>query len=142
MLKRITTNLMVEDVAKTIRFYEDVLGFQTLTTVPGTDEGELGFAIVRRDAVELMFQSRKSLSENVPALTGAPIGASQTLFIDVENIDNLYRQLQGKVTIVVDMHTTFYSTKEFYFRDINGYILSFAESLDTKSAEQSGETEA
>jgi hypothetical protein len=27
----------------------------------------------------------------------------------------------------VDLHTTFYGTQEFYFRDINGYILSFSE---------------
>jgi uncharacterized glyoxalase superfamily protein PhnB len=125
MLKKLTPNLMVEDVEKTIRFYGDVLGFETLTTVPGQDE--IGFAIVSRDGVELMFQSRKSLSENVPALTGCQIGASQTLYIEVSDIERLYSQLKGQVKIVVDLHTTFYGTKEFYFRDINDYILSFSE---------------
>ena len=74
-----------------------------------------------------MFQSRKSLSENVPALTGCQIGASQTLYIEVSDIERLYSQLKGQVKIVVDLHTTFYGTKEFYFRDINDYILSFSE---------------
>ena len=39
----------------------------------------------------------------------------------------LVEQLRDKVEIVVDLHTTFYGTQEFYFRDLNGYILSFSE---------------
>ena len=125
MLKKLTPNLMVEDVARTIAFYREVLGFQVLTTLP--EQEPFDFAIVQRDSVELMFQSRASLSDNVPALTGAPIGASQTFYIDVEGIRDLYQALHDKVEIVVDFHTTFYGTQEFYFRDINGYILSFSE---------------
>ncbi len=34
------------------------------------------------------------------------------------------------VEIVADLHTTFYGTREFYFRDCNGYILSFSEAGD------------
>jgi lactoylglutathione lyase len=125
MLKKLTPNFMVEDVRKTIAFYQEVLGFSVLTTVEDGDE--IGFAILQRDQIELMFQSRKSLSENVPALSGSAIGASQTLYIEVSNIEDLYKMLRDKVEIVVDMHSTFYGTREFYFKDINGYILSFSE---------------
>lgn len=127
MLKKLTPNMMVEDVQKTIDFYRDVLGFQVITTVPG--ENEVGFAIMQRDGVELMFQSRNSLSDNVPALTGSIIGASQTFYIEVAGVTQLYEQLKDKVEIVVAMHDTFYGTREFYFRDINGYILSLSEPL-------------
>ena len=127
MLKKLTPNFMVEDVRKTLDFYRDVLGFETVTTVDNGDE--IGFAIVCRDDVEMMFQSRASLSENVPALTGSAIGASQTLLIEVSGIEQLYEQVRGKVEIVVDMHKTFYGTQEFYFRDVNGYILSFQEAV-------------
>ena len=125
MLKKLTPNLMVEDVQQTLAFYTEVLGFTVLTTVP--EHPPLGFAIVQRDQVTLMFQSRPSLSENVPALTGSPIGASQTFYIEVEGVLDLYEALHGKVEIVVDLHKTFYGTQEFYFRDCNGYILSFSE---------------
>ena len=127
MLKKLTPNFMVEDVRKTIAFYQDILGFEVVTTVE--DDDEIGFAIMHRDQIELMFQSRKSLSENVPALTGSTIGASQTLYIEVTGIDQLYEQLQDKVAVVVDMHNTFYGTREFYFKDLNGYILSFSEAV-------------
>jgi lactoylglutathione lyase len=125
MLKKLTPNLMVEDVARTLAFYREMLGFEVLTTLP--DQEPFDFAIVQRDGVELMFQSRASLSQNVPALTGSPIGASQTFFIEVTGILDLYEALRDQVEIVVDLHTTFYGTQEFYFRDINGYILSFSE---------------
>jgi uncharacterized glyoxalase superfamily protein PhnB len=126
MLKKLTPNLMVEDVARTLAFYRETLDFQVITTLP--EQEPFDFAIVQRDGVELMFQSRLSLSENVPALTGSPIGASQTFYIEVTGISDLYESLREKVEIVVDFHTTFYGTQEFYFRDINGYILSFSES--------------
>lgn len=125
MLKKLTPNLMVEDVQQTLSFYSDVLGFKVLMTLP--DQPPFGFAIVQRDQVELMFQSRSSLSENVPALMGHPIGASQTFYIEVQGLTKLYENLRNKVDIVVDLHTTFYGTQEFYFRDVNGYILSFTE---------------
>jgi lactoylglutathione lyase len=125
MLKKLTPNLMVEDVAQTLTFYKDVLGFEVVMTLPETTPFD--FAIVSRDGVELMFQSRQSLSENVPALTGSPIGASQTFYVEVSGISDLYEQLRDKVEIVVDLHTTFYGTQEVYFRDINGYVLSFSE---------------
>ena len=125
MLKKLTPNLMVEDVSRTIAFYEDILGFEAVMTLPET--APFDFAIVQRDGVELMFQSRQSLSESVPALAGSAIGASQTFYIEVTGITDLYKQLQDKVEIVVDLHTTFYGTREVYFRDINGYILSFSE---------------
>ena len=125
MLKKLTPNLMVEDVGWTLDFYRETLGFEILTTLP--KQAPFDFAIVQRDGVELMFQSRLSLSENVPALTGSPIGASQTFYIEVTGIRDLYESLRDKVEIVVDFHTTFYVTQEFYFRDINGYIISFSE---------------
>ena len=126
MLKKLTPNLMVENVAETLAFYRETLGFEIVTTLP--EKEPFDFAIVHRDGVELMFQSRLSLSENVPALTGSAIGASQTFYIEVEGIRDLYEALREKVEIVVDFHTTFYGTQEFYFRDPNGYILSFSES--------------
>ena len=127
MLKKLTPNLMIEDVERTLSFYRDVLGFNVVTTLP--DSAPFDFAIVQRDGVELMFQSRPSLSENVPALTGGPIGASQTFYIEVSGLRDLYEQIRDKLEIVVDFHTTFYGTQEVYFRDINGYTPSFSEAV-------------
>jgi len=47
----------------------------------------------------------------------------------VEGIQSLYEAIKDKVTIVRDMHTTFYGTQEFYMQDCNGYLLSFSEDV-------------
>ncbi len=127
MLKALTPNLMVENVREAVDWYSSVLGFQADTEVPG-DDGPV-FAIMRRDGVVLMFQARTSLEADLPLLRGVPIAASQTLYIDVDNVEELRRQVDGKATIVKELHDTFYGAREFYCTDLNGYILSFSQSI-------------
>jgi len=73
MLKKLTPNLMVEDVRRTIGFYRDVLGFEPLSTVP--EEGQVDWAMMRRDGVEIMCQARSSLAAELPAFTACPSAA-------------------------------------------------------------------
>jgi uncharacterized glyoxalase superfamily protein PhnB len=117
---------MVEDVNRTIDFYKDILGFQVITTVPET--GTFVWAMLGRNDVTMMFQARQSLGEEIPTLKERPIGASLTLYTDIEGIDELYASLQGKVKIVQDMHITFYHAREFAIEDCNGYVITFSES--------------
>jgi len=97
-LKKLTPNLMVEHVNDTVTFYKDVLGFTLLASVP--EEGEFNWAMMKRDTVEMMFQSRASLTGDVPIFQGKEIGGSLTLYIDVEDIKGLYAQAQNRVTNV------------------------------------------
>lgn len=126
--KKITPNIMVEDVNKTVEFYRNVLSFEVLATVPET--GQFDWAMLKRDGVEIMFQSRPSLSGELPVFTDMPIAASLTLYTDVEDIVALYNAVKDKVTVVQDMHKTFYGAQEFAIRDINGYILNFAQTTE------------
>ncbi len=125
MLKQLTPNLMTEDVDRTIAFYTDILGFTLKSKYP--EEGAAVWAELTRDGVTVMFQSRQSMAEELPALQDAPIGTSQTFYTAVEGIDALHAALQGKVEMVQEMHTTFYGMKEFSFKDCNGYIFAYAE---------------
>src|SRR5947208_11307576 len=102
---------MVEDVNRTIDFYRDVLGFNLTQTVP--DTGQFDWASMKRDAVEMMFQARSSLSKDIPAFADLPIGGTLNFFIQMEGIQELYdRAKTNKVIIVLDMHTTFYGMHE------------------------------
>ena len=74
----------------------------------------------------MMFQAKNSMTEEIPGFDGMDVGASLTFYIDVGNIAALYKELSGKVTIIRDMQTTFYGKQEFYIRDCNGYVLTFA----------------
>lgn len=126
-LKKLTPNIMVEDVSRTIRFYQDVLGFQLLAKVP--EEGVLDWAMLKRDDVELMVQSRLSLGSEIAPMLDKAISASLTFYIVTEDVKGLREQLEGKVTIVQEMHKTFYNTNEFAIEDVNGYVWAFAEDI-------------
>lgn len=124
-LNKLTPNLMVEDVAQTMVFYKDILGFELVMAIP--EEGSADFAIMKHGEVEVMFQSRQSLSEEIPNFKEAKIGGSFTLYIEIEGIDDFFSAVKDKAEIVQDMHTTFYGSKEFSIQDTNGYILAFSE---------------
>jgi uncharacterized glyoxalase superfamily protein PhnB len=135
MFRKITTNLMVGNVNEALAFYEGVLGFRLVMGVPEgsrqivtTCDGDtpLGFAILQRDEVELMLQSQKSLAGELPEFKKRPVGGAITLYIQVASARELYEQIKDRVTILKDLHMTFYGAEEFYIRDGNGYVLTFA----------------
>jgi uncharacterized glyoxalase superfamily protein PhnB len=128
-LRTLTPVLMVENVAEAATWYEAILGIATEVAVPG--EGGLQFVILHRDDVRLMLQSRISLDEDFDIFKGVPIGASGSLFLDVTDVADWRRRVDGKVRIVKELHDSFYGTREFYFADPNGYIFGFSESIET-----------
>ena len=135
MHKKITPNMMVKDMNSTLDFYCNILGFDlVIGVIEGTQDivverqenQLLAFAIVKSGNVELMFQTEKSLTEEIPQFKGANISSSAVLYIEVEDVKKVYGELKDKVTVVKDIETKFYGKREFYFRDCNGYILGFA----------------
>ncbi len=135
-MKKITPNLMVEDVNRTVEFYKDVLGFEFVFGVPEgsqeevtswPEEWSLDFAMMKCGTVEIMVQARRSLTEELPELKGKEIGGSVTFYIEIDGIQEWYERTRNKATIIKDLHTTFYGMQEFYIQDCNGYILALAE---------------
>jgi uncharacterized glyoxalase superfamily protein PhnB len=126
MYKGITTNLMVESVEESISFYRDTLGFSLITSVP-SENGNLQFAILTKDGLNLMFQERGHLIKEYPILTTDKTLPSVTLYISVDNFEELYIELKNKCKLLSDVHETFYGSKEFAVADNNGYVLTFTE---------------
>ena len=126
-MKNLTPNLMVENVNQTVDFYKNVLGFDVIATVPET--GQFNWAMLKQGGVEMQFQQRASLTEELPIFKDRPVGGTLTLYIGVEGVKELHERLKDKVTIVQAMHSTFYGTQEFAIQDINGFVISFAETI-------------
>src|SRR5438045_1223167 len=105
-LKKMTPNVMVENVNATVAWYRDVLGFALLTSVP--EEGQFDWAMMKGGEVELMFQTRASLGGELPLMADRPIGGALTFYTDVEEVQGWYDRLKNQVQVVQDMHTTFY----------------------------------
>lgn len=124
-MKSLSPNLMVDNVQETIDYYVDHFGFKFIQGNP--PEGNYIWAMVQSGEVTLMFQARESLEEDIPELKGENPGGGFSLFIVTENLKELYEKVKDKVDIVVDFKKTFYNMYEFTIRDLNGYLLTFAE---------------
>lgn len=126
MYKNMTTNLMVESIEETINFYKDILGFKVVTTVPGKNN-KLQFAILAKDNLMLMCQEKNNFAGEYPILKTMNIKPSVSLYITVDDFDFLYETINKNHTILSDIHTTFYGSREFAIADNNGYVLTFTE---------------
>ena len=96
-----------------------------LASVP--EKGIFNWAMVQRENVTMMFQTLKSIQEDLPSLklkTGTSVG---TFYIKVKQLDVLLKSVTGKLEMAVELRTTFYGAREFAVRDPDGYILMFAE---------------
>jgi catechol 2,3-dioxygenase-like lactoylglutathione lyase family enzyme len=124
-LKKLTPNLIVADVERSMAFYGDVLGFVVERTVP--DAAPYVFAIVQSGSVEVYLNAPGPATEEYPAFKGRPLGGTLTLFIEVEDIRGSYSQLKDRVQVVMPLETKWYGVTEFAFLDPDGYIITFAQ---------------
>lgn len=133
-MKSMIVNLAVNDIASTIIYYRENFDFELQMLVDESKtifdteiKKELNYiwAMIKKDGVSIMLQSIESLKEDIGVFFDN-ISASLTLYIEVENVDELYLKIKDKVSIYKEIDTTWYGQKEFYIKDINGYILGFA----------------
>jgi len=135
MFKKLTPNIMVYDVNKTVKFYITNLNFEIVMgvnekkeVIMGTlEETTLVWAMLKKDDIEIMFQRKDNLIEELPEFKDLEMGGTFTLYFSVKDVKKLYYEIKEKVEILQDMHKTFYGADEFVIKDLNGYILYFAE---------------
>jgi catechol 2,3-dioxygenase-like lactoylglutathione lyase family enzyme len=124
-LTKLTPNLIVSDVGRSLAFYRDVLGFTVAATVP--DASPYVFAIVQSGPVEVFLNAPEPAIAEYPAFKGRPIGGTLTLFIEVVDIARAHASLKDLVRIVMPLEHKWYGVTEFAFEDPDGYLITFAE---------------
>ena len=112
-----------------ILYTPGVMGFVMVApprmTVP--EQPPFVFASVAGGTVEIFFNDAATAIKEYPAFAGRPIGATGTLFIEVQGIDALHDRLKNAVPIVMPLVTQFYGMREFAIADPDGYVITFAE---------------
>jgi len=116
---------MVENVDESIAFYQDVLGFSVVDSVP-SEKGGLQFAIMQKEGFQIMLQEKSSMISEYPNMDTPKVQPSVTIYIEVDDFDSVYHDIKGKHKILCDIHETFYGAKEFAIVDNSGYVLTFA----------------
>src|SRR5919108_2731241 len=66
VMKSVTPVMIVEEIEPCVRFWKERMGFSVTAEVPEGDK--LGFVILAKDGVQLMYQSWASVKKDVPAL--------------------------------------------------------------------------
>ena len=126
MLKKLTPNLIVKDVNATVKWYQDTLGcFEVILTDP--NRGKLEWALMSCEDVDIMFQSKDSITRSLGCLSDNGSGGNSVIYIEVEYLKGLRKRIRDKVRVVKDIHTTPYGIQEFVVKDCNDFILVFAE---------------
>jgi catechol 2,3-dioxygenase-like lactoylglutathione lyase family enzyme len=124
--RKLTPNLIVASVDRSLAFYVDVLGFERGMTVP--EQAPFVFAAVTGGAVEIFFNDRTTVAKESPQFGGRSIGGrGNTMFIEVEGIDALHDRLKPQVKIAMPIVTQWYGMREFAIEDPDGYGITFAE---------------
>jgi uncharacterized glyoxalase superfamily protein PhnB len=122
-ISKLTPVLMVETIEPVLDFWVKRLGFTKTTEVP--HEGHLGFVILEKDGIEIMYQTKASVAADIAPLASAPTKGS-FLFFQVEDLDSIAGALKG-ITPVVPRRKTFYGADELIVREPGGNAVTFAQ---------------
>jgi uncharacterized glyoxalase superfamily protein PhnB len=120
-MKSVIPAFAVADIANSVRWYTDVLGFETSFTMPD-ESGSLMHGSVKRGDVEIMFGR---IDPNNPH-DKEPLGQGMALYTTVgedEDVDALYeRAKQAGGTIVQEPKDQFWGHRDWAVADPDGYV--------------------
>ena len=122
-MKKLTPVIMVEAIEPCLPFWER-LGFTKTAEVPEGDR--LGFVILAKDTVEVMYQTHESVEKDAPGLAPPSRGTGAGFFIEVTDVEGVEGALEG-LEIVVPRRKTFYGMDEIGVREPGGHVVVFAQ---------------
>jgi uncharacterized glyoxalase superfamily protein PhnB len=109
--------LWVANIEQTIAFYRDVLGFECANQTEG-------WACLVKNDVEVMI-SLPNKHESFDKL-----GFTGSLYFQIDDVEDLWKQLKDRSSIVYPIEDFSYGMREFAIRDNSGYILQFGQPLE------------
>jgi uncharacterized glyoxalase superfamily protein PhnB len=120
MGKSVAPMIHVPDVRATVDWYQSI-GFSVVATYGnGTPDG-LSFGILSFGNSEVMF--------NQGGETSSKRRREVDLYVNTDNVEELYERLKDRVEIVKPPHDTFYGMREVIIRDLNRFWITFGQEL-------------
>ena len=120
-LKSGATMLAVAAVKKSAEFYRDKLGFKVDFAYEGNVPNQPNYAVVKRDSVEVHFESYEHCREPEESLR-----EKCGVYIIVEDVDKIYEELLEKgVEAKWPPTDQSYGIRDFKILDCDGYQLLF-----------------
>jgi uncharacterized glyoxalase superfamily protein PhnB len=123
-METVSPNIFVTDMQATIAYYQK-LDFHVVTSVPD-ENGTMIFVLMMNGATTFMFQTFKSIENQLPVVNRTP-GGSLLLYIKMKGIRAFFDKVKDRVAILSGLEKTFYGATEFSVIDPNNFLLTFAE---------------
>jgi len=125
-VKKLTPVLFAKEIESCVAFWVDRLGFEKTAEVPEGDK--LGFAMLQKGGVELMYQSYASAEKDVQDARIAELARKGPtfLFVEVDDLEATIAAIKG-AQVIIPKRTTFYGSTEIGIRDPAGHVVTFAQ---------------
>jgi PhnB protein len=134
-MKSVIPALAVADVAASLKFYNDVLGFETTFTMPD-ERGELVHGSAKRGGVEIMVGRVNPEDPH----NQAPLGRGFVLYTTVaddEDIDALFDRAKARgAKIVAEPMDQFWGHRDWTIADPDGYMTTVSKVVAEVTEEQ------
>jgi hypothetical protein len=122
-LNSATSVLLVDRVEPTRDFFARA-GFAAIVEVP--DGERLGFAILQKDGVQVMVETRGNKAEPAEMQSLSREARRALVFLEVDDIEALIAALAG-CKVAVPRHKTFYGADELTYEEPGGNLVTFAQ---------------
>lgn len=119
-LRSVAPILVADDLAPSLAFWTDRLGFAVTVTVP--EAPPFDFAIVTANGCEIMLQARASVGADLPAI--GPAGPA-LIYLSVPSLQAVIDAIEPQ-SVIVPRRTTFYGADEIWVREPGGNVVGFA----------------
>jgi hypothetical protein len=128
-IRKATPVLVVERIEPSLSLWVERLGFEKTAEVP--EGGRLGFVILARGGIEIMYQTRESVATEIetadlPRALLPPQGSQTTLFLEIDNLDDVRKKLEG-FDVLLPYRKTAYGAEELWLKEPGGHIIGFAQ---------------
>lgn len=123
-MQHLTLVIFVDEIEPCLGFWTDRLGYEIHVDVKDGDR--YGFVLLGRDGVQVMYQTRRSLAQDLPQLEPKDRQTSAFLYLLVDDLEAIERAMDG-VPLVQPRRTAPYGATEFAVREPGGNIVMFAQ---------------
>ena len=128
---KLTPNLVVDNIDRSLQFYERVLGFTRALHVP--EEPPFVFASVTSGPLEIFLNDRTAVAKEHPehAAKMTASGGNQ-MFIEMPSgIDDLWASVKDRAPVIMPIVTQWYGMREFAIADPDGYVIVIAQRVQS-----------
>jgi catechol 2,3-dioxygenase-like lactoylglutathione lyase family enzyme len=124
--------LWTKNIAETISFYEDILGFEGQSNFPNfvsfeKDDTRIMFVVPQEWPEESKKHNDKDVFFSRPILTG-------NIYMFIADVDAMWEQVKNKARIRSSIADRQYLMRDFSIIDNNGYELVFGQDISKRES--------